>query len=395
MILNDDPFHAFMPYEAVPVPSAANGPLSGLTFAVKDIYDVAGYRTGCGCPLKLAASPVKTANAAAVQALLDAGATFAGKVHTDELAWSMYGMNAHFGTPVNPAAPKRIPGGSSSGSAVAVAAGLVDFSIGTDTGGSVRAPASFCGIWGLRPTHGRIALSGCMELAASFDTCGPFARDPAVLEAVTQVLLGEDTHPIPEPEFLWPTDMIAALGDTQASAIEAAFAGTKTRSVSVYGTIGAHPLYDAFLRCVGADIARSTVPFIFGSRMPLARGIDSRAKQARDLTPQDIATGHEVRHAFMTHIKALLGETGVILAPNVHDIPFELDAPTEVFDSFRHHSQRLLCVAGMAGLPQVALPAGHIDGAPYGVSLIGPRGSDLSLIRLAAKMAADRNMVPA
>lgn len=395
MILNDDPFHAFMPYEPVPVPAASVGPLSGLTFAVKDIYDVAGYRTGCGCPLKLAASPVRTANAAAVQTLLDAGAAFGGKVHTDELAWSMYGMNAHFGTPVNPAAPDRIPGGSSSGSAVAVAAGLVDFSIGTDTGGSVRAPASFCGIWGLRPTHGRISLEGCMELAASFDTCGPFARDPVVLETVTRALLGSDTTPITAPDLLWPTDMIATLGPAQATVIERAFANITTRPVSVYGTIGADALYEAFLRCVGADIARSTVPFIFGSRMPLARGIDTRAAQARDLTPGDIDAGQKVRETFTRHIDDLLGKTGVILAPNVHDIPFELDAPVEVFDSFRHHSQRLLCVAGMAGLPQVAMPAGTIAGAPFGVSLIGPRGSDLSLIKCAAEMAAARAMVPA
>ncbi|WP_281354819.1 amidase family protein [Chelativorans alearense] len=117
----------------------------------------------------------------AIQRVFDAGARFVGKTHTDELAWSLYGMNPHFGTPVNPAAPDRIPGGSSSGSAVA--AGIADIGIGTDTGGSVRAPASFCGIWGLRPTHGRIPLKGCMELAASLDTCGFFARDAATMEA--------------------------------------------------------------------------------------------------------------------------------------------------------------------------------------------------------------------
>ncbi|WP_231558965.1 amidase family protein [Paracoccus sp. PAMC 22219] len=148
-----DPWHAFLPYPPVPVPHAAQGPLSGLTLAVKDIYHVAGYRTGAGCPLYLAASPVHHATAPCVQSLLDAGAEFVGKVHTDELAWSMYGMNAHFGTPVNPAAPDRIPGGSSSGSAVAVAGGLADIAIGSDTGGSVRALPAFAGHGGGdRPT---------------------------------------------------------------------------------------------------------------------------------------------------------------------------------------------------------------------------------------------------
>ena len=145
-------------------------------------------------------------------------------------------------------------------------------------------------------------------------------------------------------------------------------------------------MYAAFLKCVGADIARSTIPFIFGSRMPLARGIDVRAAQARDLTEAEVLVANEVRGRFNAHIAAVLGKNGVLLAPVVHDIPFELDAPVEVFDQFRHLSQPLLCIAGMAGLPQVTLPAGLIEGAPYGVSLIGPKGSDLALIALAARL---------
>jgi len=142
MLLDKDPFHAFLPYPAVEVASAPEGPLAGLRLAVKDLYDVAGYRTGCGNPLKLAASPVAEHHAAAVAALLSAGARFVGKTHTDELAWSLYGVNAHFGTPINPAAPEHIPGGSSSGSAAAVAGGLAEFGLGSATGGSGRAPAS-------------------------------------------------------------------------------------------------------------------------------------------------------------------------------------------------------------------------------------------------------------
>ncbi|EIE50643.1 amidase, partial [Citreicella sp. 357] len=164
MLIEHDPYHCYMPYPPVPVENAPDGPLAGLTLGVKDIYDVAGYRTGCGCPIRLAMSDIKTATAPAIQALLDAGAAFNGKLHTDELAWSMYGMNAHFGMPVNPNAPGRIPGGSSSGSGAACAGGLADITVGSDTGGSVRAPASFCGTWGIRPTHGLISLDGVMPL---------------------------------------------------------------------------------------------------------------------------------------------------------------------------------------------------------------------------------------
>jgi amidase len=387
MLLEKDDFHAFMPYPPVEVPGAKTGPLSGLTFGVKDIFDVAGYRTGCGCPLKLAQSPVKDAHAVAVQRLLDCGGQFMGKTHTDELAWAMYGMNAHFGTPVNPAAPDRIPGGSSSGSAVAVASGQVDFTIGSDTGGSVRAPGSFCGIWGFRPTHGRISLTGCMELAASFDTCGIFARSADVLEKVAQTLLDGAGKSLDAPDYMVPTDMMGQLGQEQLAITETAFRGIDAQEVSVYGDTTKDQLYETFLRCVGADIATSTLPFIFGSRMPLVRGIDQRAAQARDLTAQDVDAARAFRSNYAAFVTGLLGCNGVFLAPTVHDIPFSLDAPIEVFDTFRHESQRLLCVAGMAGLPQVTMPAGLIDGVPFGASLIGPKGSDLDLIRLAGRIA--------
>ncbi|HEX2013282.1 MAG TPA: amidase family protein, partial [Roseateles sp.] len=144
-----DPARAFVPYPEAPVPHADAGTLAGLSFAVKDLFDVAGYPTGGGSPIVLARSGIKTQTAPTVRQLLDAGARFVGKTVTDELAFSMNGNNAHFGAPINGAAPERISGGSSSGSASAVSSGLCDFALGTDTGGSVRAPASHCGLYGL------------------------------------------------------------------------------------------------------------------------------------------------------------------------------------------------------------------------------------------------------
>lgn len=385
MLIDKDPYRCFMPYEPVPVASAPEGPLAGLTLAVKDIYDVAGYRTGSGCPMALAMSEVKTRTAPAIQALLDAGARFVGKTHTDELAWSMYGMNAHFGTPVNPAAPDRIPGGSSSGSACAVAGGLADIAVGSDTGGSVRAPASFCRIWGIRPTHGLIPLDLVQPLAPSYDTCGLFARDGATLWRAMSVLLN-DTVPLPEaPRLLWSDEMMGVLGPDQRALCETAFAGLNTQPVHLYPD-GIEAAYKTFLTTMGADAKAHILPFIRASGMPLVRGIDGRAAGAEALTEAEIAPAEAARRTFAAHLDALLGADGVILAPVVHDAPFALDAPTEVFDQFRHLSQPLLCVAGLAGLPQVSLPAGTLDGAPYGVSLIGPRGSDLSLIKLAMRL---------
>lgn len=387
MLLATDPVRAFMPYPPVAVPNAADGPLAGLTFAVKDLFDVAGYRTGCGCPLKLAMSETKETTAPSIQRLLDAGAVFKGKTQTDELAWALYGMNAHFGTPTNPAAPDRIPGGSSSGSAAAVAAGLVDFSIGTDTGGSVRAPASFCGLWTLRPSHGRVSLDGCMELAGSFDTFGVFARDPETLISALGVVLGEDAVTLPqEPRLLAPADMVARLGPEPRAVYDATFDKFSGEPVEVYPDGGADALYDAFRFLQAADAKRAVIPFIQTSGMPLAAGLDERAAFAATMTDEEEARANAVRAPFREAMDALLGKDGVLLAPAVHDAPFRLDAGRDVFDGFRHEAMRLLCVAGMSGLPQVVFPAGTVDGAPYGLSLIGPRGSDLSLVRLAARL---------
>jgi amidase len=194
MLLDNDPVNAFMRYEAVAVPSAATGELKGLTFAVKDIFDVAGYPTGGGSPIKQAESPIHMENAPIVAAMLAAGACFVGKTQTDELTFSMNGQNKHFPEPVNVRAEGRITGGSSSGSAAAVAAGLCDFAIGSDTGGSVRAPASYCGLFGIRPTHGRVPAERAMPLAPSFDTVGYFADKPAVFGKVAPVFLGEDAE---------------------------------------------------------------------------------------------------------------------------------------------------------------------------------------------------------
>src|SRR3546814_654433 len=185
----DDGRGAFITHAEVRIDGAADGPLAGVTFAAKDIFDTAGHVTGCGNPDWLRTHSPAVETAPVVHTLLEAGATLVGKTLTDEIAYSLNGENVHYGTPINVNAPGRIPGGSSNGSAAAVAGGLVDFALGSDTGGSVRVPASYCGIYGLRPTHDRISLDGVMPLAPSFDTVGWFAREADLIARVGQVLL--------------------------------------------------------------------------------------------------------------------------------------------------------------------------------------------------------------
>ena len=215
----NDKLNAFCDHGRIELQTRQDGPLAGLTFAVKDFFDVADVPTGAGSPEWLATHPVPTQSAPIVSRLLDAGARLVGKTHTDELAWSLNGENAHYGTPINPAAPGRIPGGSSSGSAAATAGGMVDFAIGSDTGGSVRLPASYCGIYGIRTTHGRVPISGAVPLAPSYDTVGWFARSPEIMARVGKVLLADIREARRPKKALIARDLFDAVEQRVAQAL--------------------------------------------------------------------------------------------------------------------------------------------------------------------------------
>jgi amidase len=388
MLLAHDPARAFVPYPAVPVPGAPTGPLSGLSFGAKDLFDVAGYPTGGGSPLVLAMSGIKTVNAPSVQRLLDAGARFVGKTHTDEFAFSMNGRNAHFGTPINGAAPDRIPGGSSSGSASAVSNRLCDTALGTDTGGSVRAPASHCGLYGLRPTHGRVSLQRALDLSPSFDTCGFFARDASTFARVADVMLGADPASLPvRVRLLRPADAWALIGDEPAAALAQAVsrvesvAGAATPCTLALDSIDA--MYTAYRQLQGREAWGVDGPTIERFAAPLGPGVAERFAWSSRLTDAEVAAASAFRERFRTHLAALLGADGVLVLPTMPDVAPLLSADEAALDAYRANAIRLLCTAGLAGVPQVSMPLARRLGAPLGLSLIGPSGSDCSLVALA------------
>ncbi len=390
-MLHHDPARAFMPYPDVPVPHAATGTLAGLRFAVKDLYDVAGYPTSAGQPLWLALTGVQTSTAPVVQALLDAGAAFAGKVVTDELAFSMNGNNAHFGAPVNGAAPDRITGGSSSGSAAAVSHRLVDFALGSDTGGSVRAPASHCGLVGLRPTHGRISLQGCRDLSPSFDTCGWFTRDLPTFARVAEVLLGADAQPLPaRVRLLLPQDVWGLLEPAVVDALvparqklEAAHGAAVPVAVA-FG--GFDAMYWHFRHIQGREAWMSDGNFITRFAPPLGPGVAERFAWSSQVTDEQVAAATAFRTRFRAQLAELLGEDGVLVMPTMPDVaPLRSDSEAALED-YRNRAIRMLCIAGLAGFPQLSLPWATRLGAPLGLSLLAPPGRDRSLIALAAAL---------
>lgn len=392
MLLPSDPARAFMPYPPVPVPHAPTGTLEGMTFAAKDLFDVEGYPTGCGSPHLLALSGIKTRTAPIVQKLLDSGARLVGKTITDELAFSMSGKNAHFGTPVNGGAPDRIPGGSSSGSAAAVSHGLCDFALGTDTGGSVRAPANHCGLFGIRPTHGRVSLEACHDLSPSFDTCGFFTRDGTTFSRVGEVVLGEDTAALPDkPRLLLAADAFTIL-DTEVRGalapvvqrIEEALGRAEMREVA---NEGFEALYWAFRHIQGREAWITDGEMIDRYQPPLGPGVIERFAFSKAVTEQQAADARQVKATFRDRLASLLGQDGVLLLPTMPDIAPLLTDSEESLDLYRNKALNLLSLSGLSGLPQVSLPLSSRLGAPLGLSLIGPAGSDLSLVRLGARLA--------
>ncbi|UVK40752.1 amidase [Mesorhizobium sp. AR10] len=392
MTATHGPLNAFLDLGQVPVSNAELGPLAGMRLAVKDIYDVAGYRTGCGNPGKFAESPAAAKTAPAVQMILDAGARFVGKTQTDELAFSLMGQNAHFPFPVNPTAPDRVTGGSSSGSAAAVAGKLADIATGSDTGGSIRAPASFCGLIGLRTTHGRISLDGAMKLAPSFDTFGWFADDTETYETAGKLLLGRDPHqhPLRRPLSIGWLDALVA-GPAEA----AEYAGMKAQAAAVFGepapaslsfTSTSGELYWCFRRLQAHEAWQEHGDWIESGDRDLGAGVEERFGFGRAVDARTVQAETVRRLTFRSELADLLGQDGFLVLPTVPGAAPLIGSTPEQLQTYREKALHLLCLSGLSGFPQITLPLGHVDGAPFGLSLLGPSGSDIALIRLGRRL---------
>lgn len=379
-----DPLGAFVSGPAVTAPGATDGPLAGKRFAAKDLFDVAGLVTGCGNPDWARTHPPAPAHAWAVQRLLDGGASLAGRTITDEISLGLLGRNMHFGTPLNPAAPDRMPGGSSSGSASAVAAGAVELALGSDTGGSVRVPASFTGLYGLRPTHGRIPVEGLMRQAASFDTVGFFTRDAETFAAVGRWLLQDETATRPR-RLLVARDAFACADPEVAEALAPAVDGLRARFAETdeitlaedgldtwrlhQRRLQQHEYWNNFAEWID----RTNPRFSF----EVARGLATGAA----ITEDEVAPSRFVRARVRERLEGLLRDDTVICLPTVPILPPMRDATVSTMAEAGRRILTLTCIAGLTGLPQASLPlAKATEGTPVGLSLMAWRNGDVALV---------------
>jgi amidase len=384
-----DDFGAFLPGPRLRVDGAPSGALAGLTFAAKDLFDVAGHVTGCGNPDWAASHGPAWRSAVVVEQLLAAGASLIGKTVTDEISLGLLGRNRHFGAPINPRAPERYTGGSSSGSAAAAAGGLAHIALGSDSGGSMRVPASFCGVYGIRPSHGAISVEGLMRQSPSFDTAGFFAADPEIFARVGNVLLPPGEAGELE-ELLIADDAFAAADPEVREALRPAV----ERVTRAIGAARAIVLAEEGLRAWNVhhvhlqhpEFAETFAGWVDAVDPRLSFDVASAIANARRLPAEPRGEALAFRPELCARLDALLAGRRVICLPTTPILPPMRDLTLAETATAGARIVDLTCIAGLTGLPQVSLPLAEFEGLPVGLSLIGWRGGDRALIDLAERL---------
>ncbi|MEE2999497.1 MAG: amidase [Pseudomonadota bacterium] len=388
-----DPINCFVPHSPPIIKGSASGPLNGLTFTVKDLYDIANHKTGNGSPAWLESHEPAANTASIVQSCLNAGATMIGKVICDEFFYSFIGENAHYGTPVNSAAPSKIPGGSSSGSAASVAGRICDFSLGSDTGGSVRIPAAFCGLYGLRPTYGRLSLEGATPMAPSFDTAGWFARDLNVFSKVGHVLL--DQHPTTvEIKEVRLAEFAFNLADDEISIPLRKWIELNQFNITVGEPVTHLPekieldeAREAFRIIQAWEVWQTFGSWIERTKPSLGPGVKERMDIAKTVTTDERDNKIFYKKMVATVLQKTIPEGTILALPVTASLPVDVNTDPEILNTYRAKTLSLICLASLSGLPQISIPVTKSNGIPVSLGLIGWKGSDEALISMASRLA--------
>ncbi len=377
-----DPIGAFVPGPRVLRAPTGRGVLNGRTFAVKDVLDIRGERTGSGNPDWRTTHAPARSTAPAVERWLEQGARMVGKTICDELAFSLEGANFHYGTPINSRCPNRLPGGSSSGSAAAVAAGLVDGALGSDTGGSVRNPASFCGLFGFRPTHGRLPVQGMTPLAPSYDTVGWFARDGRTLQRFGRALsIGKGEPP---RQYVLVSDAWDLVEPRSARTLRVAAEKLGiTDEVRIYDDLPA-AWYEAYRVLQGAQIWSEHADWIRRAHPRFGPRTAERFALAGRITRAEVTKQTRFRRRVARRVRALVRNGRALVLPASPCIALSRRRSLAQRASFYSRALALNSVAGHSGLPEVALPLAEVGGCPIGIGVVAGAHRDESLLALAA-----------
>lgn len=347
-----------------------------LTVAIKDVADIAGWPTRLASPALEGAKPAKE-HARVVAKLIDAGAQIVGKTNMHELAYGVTGLNDHFGTPVNPKFPNLIPGGSSSGSAVAVAGGDCKVSIGTDTGGSIRIPAACCNIYGLKPSFGRVSRMGFTPSESSLDCVGTFANTVDDLDAVMDIICDDWRHGTTVSKPMLKLLKVDALPDITCRVTDAV-----RMSDPFFSEVTAHCFEEAHragLSIIGHEAARA-FGHLIGAK-GLDKDIKDRLSKATLITSEDIGQAEQVRTLFSAEIDRLLTDCDALALPTMPVFPPALAEAHDLMAMV--HITRLCRPFNLSGHPAISIPLQPVAGFPVSLQLITAKGNDEKLIALA------------
>mgnify|MGYP001450977369 FL=1 len=358
------------------------GLLSNLNFVLKDMCDVKNLKTSCGNPDFFKKCDFANDYAPFLKDLLNEGPVLKGITVCDEFFYSLIGENGHYGTPTNLNAPSCVPGGSSSGSAAALTTDLYDFSIGSDTGGSVRIPASFCGLIGMRPTHNRINTKGVYPMAPSFDTVGWFANNPEIFQKVGNVLLNNiERSNVDFKQYVVAEDLLelcdAEVQDNFNNYINVNIPNiNKTRLSTNTKAI----IADNFRILQGAEVKENIIPWIEKNKPNISPEIRSRIDMASKITDIEVNRALIFRKTLIDEIEKSLPEGTIAVFPTSPFSAPKSGQDDESLGSFRKRLMELTSIAGMTSRPQITIPRLKDKSGPVGISLLGWKYSDEILL---------------
>ena len=358
------------------------GLLSNLNFVLKDMCDVKNLKTSCGNPDFFKKCDFANDYAPFLKDLLNEGPVLKGITVCDEFFYSLIGENGHYGTPTNLNAPSCVPGGSSSGSAAALTTDLYDFSIGSDTGGSVRIPASFCGLIGMRPTHNRINTKGVYPMAPSFDTIGWFANNPEIFQKVGNVLLNNiERSNVDFKQYVVAEDLLE-LCDAEVQEnfnnylnvnlpkINKTRLSTNTKAI----------IADNFRILQGFEVKENIIPWIEKNKPNISPEIRSRIDMASKITDVEVNRALIFRKTLIDEIEKSLPEGTIAIFPTSPFSAPKSGQDDESLGTFRKRLMELTSIAGMTSRPQITIPRLKDKSGPVGISLLGWKYSDEILL---------------
>ncbi len=370
--------------------SGKSGPLSGITFVVKDNIAISGHVSSFGSSRWRETHGKSTQNASVISKISDNGGDIVGLAKLDQLTFSLVGNISEGEPPINPLYPDRFTGGSSSGTVSAVAGGIAQVGIGTDTGGSIRVPAAACGLYALRPSHGMIDCSGILPLAESFDTVGIVSMNIELIKKTFNVIRSDQKlFDVKVKRVILPADILKTASEEVGKVVNEA----AIRIAKALGASLAENNFERFLNVQFADLfTRMQGREIWGSHsawivqneqflFPDVRMRLRRAEQFYKMPGEEIEADRQVRNKYTEDLSKYLGNDAIVVLPIMYGLPPKRNASDDELLEFRKMALRFTSPAGLSGFPEAVMPVKSArTGLTYGAGILGPKGSDLSLL---------------